>query len=109
MSDCSVSGAVRREGGWGGEMGERTAASGITVSRLGWGRMGSGGRSGIEWMLSMGGIGVVASGPSGVGSVGSSAILFVAIGADLECSLVKLVWLEEAQKYSLWKLLARLG
>ncbi len=68
---------------------EHTAAasSDISVSRLGWdwgrawvgGSIGSGGgRSGIEWMLSMGGIGVDAS--SCGGPVVSSAIVLVAIG-----------------------------
>lgn len=50
--------------------------------------MGSGGgRSGIEWMLSIGGIGVDASETSGGGLVVSSAIVFVTIGTVLECSL----------------------
>lgn len=81
--------------GGGGKSRGRTAASGISVSRLGWGRpwfggsIGSGGgRSGIEWMLSIEGIGVDTSEASGWGSVVSSAILFVAIGNVLGCSLV---------------------
>ena len=50
--------------------------------------MGSGGgRSGIEWMLSIGGIGVDASETSGGGLAVSSAIVFVTIGTILECSL----------------------
>ena len=75
--------------GWSGDEGEkngftvgRTVASCISVSRLGWerawlgGSMGSGGVwSGIEWMLSIGGIGVDASEASGGRFVGSSAIV----------------------------------
>lgn len=75
---------------WEGEMWGGTAASGISVSRLDWwrvwlgGSIGSGGGgSGIEWMLSIGGIGVDASGASGGESVVSSAILLVAIGSAL--------------------------
>lgn len=82
----------------GGEIWERTAASGISMSRFGWGgnrgrvwvwvggSIGSGGGgSGMEWMLSMGGIGVDASETSGGGMGPSSAIVSVAIGMILEC------------------------
>ncbi len=51
--------------------------------------MGSGGGSGIEWMLSIGGIGVDAPEASGGGLRVSSAIVMVAIeGGLLECSVV---------------------
>lgn len=65
---------------WGGG-GARTAASDISASRLTWGRVwlggsigSGGGRSGIEWILSIGGIGVDASEASGSGFAVSSAI-----------------------------------
>lgn len=65
----------------------RTAASGISVSRLaGWrvwvgGSIGSGGElSGMEWMLSIGGIGVDTSEVSGGGMGASSAIVEGAVG-----------------------------
>lgn len=58
------------------------------MSRLGWGRVwlggsigSEGGRSGIEWMLSIGGIGVdasAASAASGAG-MGVSSAIFVAV------------------------------
>ena len=75
-------GKERKEGkgrGEGVEMwnGERTAASGISVSRVGLGlggSIGSGWRSGMEWMLSIGGIGVDAPEASGGGLGLSSAI-----------------------------------
>ena len=94
--------------GVGERMWERTPASGISVSMLGWGRawlggsMGSGvGTSGIEWMLSIGGIRVVASGPSGGGFAVSSAIVWVAIG---QSSLVIIVFGCKGSRYSLWRI-----
>lgn len=71
----------------------RTAASDISVSRLGWGRVWLGGsigsegwRSGIEWMLSIGGIGVDASAASGAGVGGSSAIFVASNEVDPKSS-----------------------
>lgn len=59
-----------------------------------------GGRSVIEWMLSIGGTGVDASGAS-AGDLGvSSAILFVGIGTILECSLVIIVFRWKGSGYS---------
>ncbi len=65
--------------------------------------MGSGGGSGIEWMLSIGGIGVDAPEASGGGFRVSSAIVMVAIeGGLLECFVV-------VNMRAIGKLLARSG
>lgn len=77
MWDWLVGGWVERREGKGKEMwnGKRTAASGISVSRVGLGgSIGSGWWSGMEWMLSIGGIGVDAPEASGGGLGLSSAI-----------------------------------
>lgn len=73
--------------------GKRTAASGISVSRVGWGRVGLGGsigsgwRSGMEWMLSIGGIGVDAPEASGGGLGLSSAIPSVVSATNVDLLL----------------------
>lgn len=81
MSDWLISLGWALKERRGGQGGGRTGASDISVSGLGWGRVwlggsigSEGGRSGIEWMLSIGGIGVDASAASGAGFGGSSAI-----------------------------------
>ena len=68
--------------------GKRTAASGISVSRVGFGgSIGSGWRSGMEWMLSIGGIGVDAPEASGGGLGLSSAIPSVVGGTNVDLLL----------------------